>query len=114
MPYRVVDAARGAVAVHCKAGLGRIGTLIAVQLMRAHGFTARAAMGWLRLMLPGSVIGEQQRFLCAVQRIREARAAAERGALPSGRSQSSPDLQTVQSPGLAAPHDAAPNCNAWA
>jgi cell division cycle 14 len=99
----IVDAARGAVAVHCKAGLGRTGTLIAVQLMRAHGFTARAAMGWLRLMRPGSVIGEQQRFLCAVQRIREARAAAGRGALPSGRSQSSPDLR-----GLAARHDAAP------
>ena len=99
----IVDAARGAVAVHCKAGLGRTGTLIAVQLMRAHGFTARAAMGWLRLMRPGSVIGEQQRFLCAVQRIREARAAAGHGALPSGRSQSSPDLR-----GLAARHDAAP------
>jgi cell division cycle 14 len=99
----IVDAARGAVAVHCKAGLGRTGTLIAVQLMRSHGFTARAAMGWLRLMRPGSVIGEQQGFLCSVQRIREEKAAARRGALLSGRSRSSPDLL-----GLAARDDAAP------
>jgi hypothetical protein len=69
--FRIVDAAPGAVAVHCLAGLGRTGTLIALYMMRTHGFTARAAMGWLRLMRPGSVIGEQQDFLCTVQRIRE-------------------------------------------
>jgi hypothetical protein len=50
------------------AGLGRTGTLIALYLMLQRGFTARAAMGWLRItqagMLPGSVIGEQHLFLC--------------------------------------------------
>ena len=34
-------------------------------MTKHHGFTARAAMGWLRIMRPGSVIGEQQDFLCA-------------------------------------------------
>ena len=58
-------AAPGAVAVHCAAGLGRTGTQMALyMMMRHHGFAAREAMGWLRIMRPGSVIGEQQHFLC--------------------------------------------------
>ena len=64
----VAEAAPGAVAVHCLAGLGRTGTLIALYMMKHHGFGAREAMGWLRVMRPGCVIGEQQEFLCQVER----------------------------------------------
>jgi hypothetical protein len=61
----IAEALPGALAVHGKAGLGRTGTLIALYMMKHHGFSARAAMGWLRILRPGSVIGAQQDFLCA-------------------------------------------------
>ena len=49
----VVERLPGAVAVHCGSGRGRSGTLAALYLMKHHGFTAREAMGWLRIVRPG-------------------------------------------------------------
>lgn len=36
----IAESERGALAIHCKAGLGRTGTLIGCYLMKHYGFTA--------------------------------------------------------------------------
>eukprot|EP00742_Colponemidia_sp_Colp-10_P000985 GILJ01001067.1.p1 GENE.GILJ01001067.1~~GILJ01001067.1.p1 ORF type:complete len:559 (-),score=93.03 GILJ01001067.1:393-2069(-) len=59
----VVEAEPGRVAVHCKAGLGRTGSLIACYAMKHFGFPAGEFIGWIRVCRPGSVLGPQQHFL---------------------------------------------------
>jgi len=56
-----------AMAVHCKAGLGRTGTCIGAYLMKHYRLTAAEVIGWMRICRPGMVIGPQQHFLADIE-----------------------------------------------
>ncbi|XP_030762540.1 dual specificity protein phosphatase CDC14B-like [Sitophilus oryzae] len=63
----ISETAPAAIAVHCKAGLGRTGSLIGAYLIKHYHMSAREAIAWLRICRPGSVIGQQQIWLEKIQ-----------------------------------------------
>eukprot|EP00922_Rhytidocystis_sp_ex-Travisia-forbesii_P039201 GHVS01058337.1.p1 GENE.GHVS01058337.1~~GHVS01058337.1.p1 ORF type:complete len:536 (+),score=77.09 GHVS01058337.1:171-1778(+) len=58
---------KGGIAVHCKAGLGRTGSLIGCYAMKNYRFPAAYWIGWNRICRPGSILGPQQHFLNEIQ-----------------------------------------------
>lgn len=59
----IAESSKGAIAVHCKAGLGRTGSLIGAYIIKHFRMSARETIAWLRICRPGSVIGQQQGWL---------------------------------------------------
>ncbi|GFH22288.1 uncharacterized protein HaLaN_19734 [Haematococcus lacustris] len=63
----IAESEPGALAIHCKAGLGRTGVLICCYCMKHFRFTVEEVIGYIRVCRPGSVIGPQQNFLRDVE-----------------------------------------------
>lgn len=64
---KVVKRAKNGVAVHCHAGRGRTGTMLACALVRFWGFEATQAIAWVRMCRVACIVGIQQGFIKMVE-----------------------------------------------
>lgn len=51
------------IAIHCRAGLGRTGVLICIWLIIKYNFSPQNAIAYIRMIRPGSILGNQGFFL---------------------------------------------------
>lgn len=60
--FSSIRASNQNIAVHCKAGFGRTGTIIGVWLALYYGISPKDGVCWMRIARPGMVNGVQAKY----------------------------------------------------